>query len=118
VTLSRAGAALFGLSGLLPAGKSTDARLERLARLTASGYWKRPQDEAWGRAATFLFRPLDPHIYAVFPIWRRRYWAVVRVRHADVPPLDIPLGADAVEVVAISVLEHEALLLACAELRA
>jgi hypothetical protein len=101
-------------SAMLDMG-ATDARLEQLARLTAARYWKRPHDPEWGRAVTFMFRPDGEYLYAVFPIYRRNYHAVVRVARADVPPGEERLKQEDVDVRAVSVLESDALRIASQE---
>jgi hypothetical protein len=105
-------AALYGAAD---AG-AQDARLEQLARLKAAKYWRRPSDEDWSREATFLFRTAGEFMYAVFPIFRRRYYAVVRVLREDIADPHAAVRSDHFEVVAISVFEPDALSLATNEL--
>lgn len=104
---------LTGLADLLDAGAS-DARLEQVARLTAAKHW-RSDDEEWGRRATFLFRRAGRYLYAVFPIYRRRYYAAVRVDRAELPAAPTPVRSGLFEVVTISVFESDALQIACAK---
>lgn len=92
-----------------------DARLERLARLTAAKYWKRPDDERWGERATFMFRTAGRFLYAVFPIYRGRYFAVVRIRRDAIPPGEEAVHADDIEVMSISVFELDALKIAASD---
>jgi hypothetical protein len=97
-------------STLLDAG-ARDARLEQLARLTASRYW-RSTDEDWERRTTFLFRRAGRYLYAVFPIYRRRYFAAVRIDRSEVPADPTPVWSGLFEVVAVCVFEQDALQIA------
>lgn len=105
------------VSSLFDVGAS-DERLEQLARMTAAKFWKQPQDERWRKEATFLFRTGGRYLYAVFPIFRRNYYAAARVLKEAIPPGDERLSREDVEVVAVSVLEHDALRIACREVMA
>lgn len=96
-----------GLSQFLDVGAS-DARLEQLARLTAARYWM-STDTDWARSTTFLFRRAGRYLYAVFPIYRARYYAVVRVPRGAIAPDVAPVSPGQFEIVVICVFEHDAL---------
>lgn len=100
--------------------QASDERLEQLARLTAAKHWHHQQEEGVGDTWTFLFRGLGRYVYVVLPIFRARYYAVVRV----VGTLAVEIGRSGerfshedVEVRSISVLEEDALKLAIEEVR-
>lgn len=105
---------VLAVASMLDAG-ATDARLEQLARLTAAKYWRQAHDEDWGREATVLFRPASRWLYAVFPIYRRRYYAVVRIDQQDMADAGA-IRSDMFEVRGISVFEQDATQAAFAEL--
>jgi hypothetical protein len=99
---------------LMDAGARQE-RLEHVARLTAAKYWRRPSDEDWARAATFLFRTASEWVYAAFPIYRRRYYAVVRIAREDTNG-NGAVRSDMFDVRGIAIFEADVLLLACQEL--
>lgn len=100
----------LAIASIFDAGAS-DTRLEQLARLTAARYWRQPEEEDWSRQATFLFRTASEWIYAVFPIFRRRYYAAVRVRKEDTAGTGA-VRSDMFEVLGVTVMQEDAMQLA------
>lgn len=107
-----------GLSALFDAGAS-GARLEQLARLTAAKFFGRQQDDDIGRNWTFMFRGQGRYVYAVLPIYRHRYHAVVRIERerTTLAGATEPVTAEDFEVQSVSVFEEDALKLATQEVR-
>lgn len=99
------------LAGLLDDG-APQSRLEQLARMTAAKYW-RSRGEDWGRRATIIFRPDLKYVYAVFPIWRGRYYVAVKADREDTFAHQTAIRSDMFDVVAVTTLESQALQLAC-----
>jgi hypothetical protein len=104
----------LAVATLLDAG-AQQPRLEQLARLTAARYWRQPNADGWSREATFMFRAASDWMYAVFPIYRHRYYAAVRIDKEDTKG-NGAIRSDMFDVRGISVFEQDALQLACQEL--
>jgi hypothetical protein len=92
-----------------------DERLERVARLTAAKFIAHARQRDNGRTWTFLFRGRGTYVYIVLPIYRERYYAVVRVEglKTTLAGGNTTLTAEDFETQSISVLEADALRLAC-----
>jgi hypothetical protein len=101
------------LSALFDSGVS-DARLEQLARMTAAKFFSRQQEDEIGRTWTFLFKGKGTYVYIVLPIFRRRYYAVVRIEglKTTMGGAKESVTAEDFEVQSVSVHESDALRLA------
>jgi len=102
------------VADLLDVG-ADQSRLEQVARLTAAKYWRQPNHPEWSRDATFVFRTSSPWMYAVFPIYRHRYYAAVRIDREDTRG-EGAIRSDMFEVRAISVFEQDALQMVCQDM--
>jgi hypothetical protein len=104
------------LSSLFDAGAS-DSRLDQLARMTAAKFWRAVgSDDDLGRSWVFVFAARARYVYIVLPIFRRRYWAVVRIEGVLwtlARESGERLTAEDFETKSISVFKPDALKLAC-----
>lgn len=78
----------------------TNAALDQDARLIASSTWR---DEDSGIVA--IAPAGGRYVYAVLPIWKRRYWAGVRIEKQD---MAWPLRSDHFETTVITLNEKDA----------
>jgi hypothetical protein len=101
-----------------------DDRLRAVAIMTLKKFWPsssvEPHDddneqkideiERWQRSATFIARRDRDFICVVYPIWKRRYWAVAQVS-TDQKVRD-PLDTENVNVESFCLFDTEAIKLA------